>query len=208
MLTLAILAGGKSQRMGRDKSLIPFLGEPLISRVIARLAGLASEVIIIAPKKEEFLSYGYKIYEDIIPGRGSLGGLYTSLASATYGEVAVVGCDMPFVNDSLLSYQQKILISDNYDLVVPSSPRGLEPLHSVYRKSTCFPVVKEAMDLGEQRLISWYPRVNIRTLTQAEILPFDQQGLVFLNINTPVELATAEKLALLNDSGESSGKLT
>jgi molybdopterin-guanine dinucleotide biosynthesis protein A len=199
MLTLAILAGGKSQRMGQDKAVLPFQGEALVKRVIRRLAGLASEVIIIAPRTNEFLSYGFKVYEDIIHGRGSLGGLYTALATAIYEDVAVVACDMPFVNADLLRHQHKILGSENFDVVVPSSPKGLEPLHAVYRKITCLPVVKEAMDAGDQRLISWYPRVKTRILTQMEVIPFDQQGLIFFNVNTPEELVLGEKRADAKD---------
>ncbi len=101
MLTLAILAGGKSKRMGRDKSVLPFQGEALIQRVYKRLSGLAAEVIIIAPRTQENLSIGIRIAEDILPGRGPLGGLYTALSIASNEAVALVACDMPFVSPDL-----------------------------------------------------------------------------------------------------------
>ena len=46
MFSLVIQAGGQSARMGEDKGLKPFLGRPLIQRVIDRLALLADEIII------------------------------------------------------------------------------------------------------------------------------------------------------------------
>ncbi len=195
MLTLAILAGGKSQRMGQNKAIIPFRGEALVRRVLDRLAGLAAEVIVIAPDSQEHLSLGIKIAPDQFPGRGPLGGLYTALFVASHPAVAVVACDMPFANADLLAHQRDILFSDNMDVVVPSSERGLEPLHAIYRRETCLQAVREALDAGNQRLISWFSRVKVRILTPVETNPFDPRGLMFLNVNTPDELAQAEKMA-------------
>ena len=194
-LTLAILAGGKSQRMGTDKAIVLFRGESLIRRVINRLASLAAEVIVIAPGSENYLVEGISIIPDLLPGHGSLGGLYTALSAASHPFVAAVGCDMPFVSADLITHQRDILVSEKADIVVPSSEKGLEPLHAVYRKDTCLPVVKNALDIGEQRMISWFPRVRLRVLTLKEIYPFDPGGLIFINVNTPGELARAEKLA-------------
>ncbi len=198
MLTLAILAGGKSQRMGQDKSIMSFRGEALVRRVLNRLAGLAAEVIVIAPRNQEYLSLGIRIEPDLLPGRGPLGGLYTALFTASQPAVAAIACDMPFVNAVLLAHQRDILFSDNMDVVVPSSERGLEPLHAIYRRDTCLPAVGETLDAGEQRLISWFPRVKVRILTPEETRPFDPRGLMFLNVNTPDELTQAEKLASEN----------
>jgi molybdopterin-guanine dinucleotide biosynthesis protein A len=198
MLTLAILAGGKSHRMGQDKAIMPFNGDVLICRVLDRLGGLASEVIVIAPEFQEYLSLGIRITPDLYPGCGPLGGLYTALFSASRLAVAVVACDMPFVNSDLFTYQQDILFSDNVDVVVPSSQRGLEPLHAIYQRESCLPAVREALDAGEKRLISWFPRVRVRILASEETSPFDPLGLMFLNVNTPEELAQAEKIALEN----------
>ncbi len=195
MFTLAILAGGNSQRMGQDKAIMPFRGETLVRRVLDRLAGLAAEAIVIASESQKYLSLGIRIVPDLLPGRGSLGGLYTALFSASQPAVAVVACDMPFVNADLLAHQRDILFSDNMDVVVPSSRKGLEPLHAIFRRETCLPAVREALDAGEQRLISWFPRVRVRVLLPEETNPFDPRGLMFFNVNTPEELAQAEKIA-------------
>jgi molybdopterin-guanine dinucleotide biosynthesis protein A len=86
------------------------------------------------------------------------------------------------------------------DVVIPSSEGGLEPLHAIYRRATCLPAVQEALDSGEQRLISWFPSVKVRILIPEETNPFDPRGLMFLNVNTPDEHAQVEKLA-----GENTG---
>jgi molybdopterin-guanine dinucleotide biosynthesis protein A len=198
MLTLAILAGGKSLRMGQDKAVMLFNGESLVCRVLNRLGGLASEIIVIAPGFQEYLSLGIRVTPDLYFGYGPLGGLYTALFTATYSAIAVVACDMPFADSDLFAYQRDILFSENNDVVVPSSERGLEPLHAIYRRESCLPAVREALDAGEKRLISWFPRVRVRILTSEETSPFDPLGLMFLNVNTPEELVQAEKIALEN----------
>ena len=199
MLTLAILAGGMSKRMGQNKAILPFQGEVLVRRVLNRLTGLATEAIIIAPESQEYLSLGIRVAPDQIPGRGPLGGLYTALMAASRQAVAVVACDMPFVSADLLAYQRDILFSDMMDAVVPSSKNGLEPLHAIYRRETCLLAVRKALDAGQLRMTSWFPSAKVRILTSEETNPFDPRSLIFLNVNTPSELAQADKLISEND---------
>ena len=195
---MVILAGGKSQRMGQDKAFIRFQGEVLIRRIMDRLAGLAEEMIVIAPRPLAHLPKDIKIIPDLIPERGPLGGLYTALSAASHPAVAVVACDMPFVNPKLLAYQRDILISRDMDIVVPSSKKGLEPLHAVYRRDSCLPPVRRTLEGGEGQLISWFPSVKVRILALKECKAFDPLGLTFLNVNTPKELKDAELLASEN----------
>ncbi len=195
MLSIAILAGGKSQRMGRDKAFLPFLGRPLIHRVVDRLAGLTDDLLIVAPRTGEYLALGLRLVPDLLPGRGSLGGLYTALASASHPLVAVVPCDVPFINPALLAHERDLLAPPGFDAVVPSSPDGLEPLHAVYRKEACLPPVRAALEAGEQKLIAWHPQARIRVLTVAETSAFDLHGRMFLNVNTPEEFALAERFS-------------
>ena len=194
MLTIAILAGGMSQRMGRDKAFLPFLGQPLICRVMDRMTALAGELLIVAPQTDEYLALGVRLVPDLLPGRGSLGGLYTALASASHPLVAVIPCDAPFVSPTLIAHEHDLLVSNDLDAVVPSSSSGLEPLHAVYRRDPCMSVVRDALDAGERRAIGWYARARVRILTPDEIAGFDPD-LVFLNVNTPEEFTLAEQLA-------------
>jgi molybdopterin-guanine dinucleotide biosynthesis protein A len=81
MFTLAVQAGGQSSRMGEDKALKPFLGRPLIQRVIERLALMADEVLVTTNRPEAFAFLNLPLFPDLKPGR-ALGGLYTALASS------------------------------------------------------------------------------------------------------------------------------
>jgi molybdopterin-guanine dinucleotide biosynthesis protein A len=195
MITLAIQAGGESSRMGRDKALMPFLGRPLILRVVESLAAMADEVLITANNPTDYAFLGLPLFADLEPGRGVLGGLYTALHAAKHPLVAVAACDMPFASRALFEYERDLLIETGADVVIPSSADGLEPLHAVYRRATCLPAIQEALMAGEWKLIAWFPAVKVRTLTPAETARHDPQGLAFLNLNTPEEFRQAERLA-------------
>jgi molybdopterin-guanine dinucleotide biosynthesis protein A len=195
MLTLVIQAGGESRRMGTDKALLPFLGQPLILRPLNRLAGLADEVLVTSNQPEKYHFLGLSPIPDLLPGFGALGGLYTALSAASHPYVAVVACDMPFTSLGLFAAELTLLRETGADAVIPRSDAGTEPFHSVYRRETCLPYVRAALEAGKQRVDAWFSQVNIRYLAPAEILPFDHDQLAFLNINTLEELKEAEGIA-------------
>jgi len=181
--------------MGQNKALIPFMGRPLIQRVIERLQPLADEVIITSNQPDGFEQFQYPLVADVLPGMGALGGLYTALLAARYPLVMVAACDMPFANQQLFQYQVDLLIRDGMDVAIPGYAEGWEPFHSVYRRETCLPEIKTALEQGQRRLISWLPRVRVMYLGAEVIGKFDSLGIAFQNVNTPEELVQAEALA-------------
>ena len=209
MLTISIQAGGQSTRMGDDKALKPFLGRPLIQRLIDRLAPIADEIMVTTNRPEDysFLNtsirpFGhsvqrFRLVSDLKPGRGALGGLYTAIASAANPVVAVVACDMPFASTSLIETASRLLVEEEeVDIVIAKSEEGYEPLHAVYRRETCLPAIASAIDADQWKVTAWFPRVNVRVLTHEEIQQADPLGLAFWNVNTQEEFARAEQLAL------------
>lgn len=206
MITLVVQAGGESRRMGRDKGLVPFLGSPLIQRVLQRTSALAQEVLVTTNKPEDYKFLGYPVFPDIYPGRGALGGLYTALHLASQPLVAVVACDMPFVSSQLLLAQLAILQqplsagAQPVDAVIPRRESGTEPFHAVYRRSTCLPFVETAIQQDRWRVDSWFASANLYLMDPAETQHYDPHGLAFWNINTPEDLAQAEDMALRLDA--------
>jgi len=195
MLTLVIQAGGESRRMGQDKALLPFQGRTLIERVLRRVAHLADEVLVTTNKPEGYRFLGLPLVPDVIPGRGALGGLYTALSAASQPLVAVVACDMPFVSLELLSFERDLLLQEGYDAAIPRTAGGTEPFHAFYRGETCLPHIQAAIQADKWRVDAWYAKANVRLLGPEETRPYDPQGLAFWNVNTPEELAEAEKMA-------------
>jgi molybdopterin-guanine dinucleotide biosynthesis protein A len=195
MLSLVIQAGGESQRMGKDKALLLFLGKPLILRPLSRLAGLANEVLVTSNHPERYRFLGLTPIPHVSPGLGALGGLFTALSAARYPYVAVVACDMPFASLEIFALELIMLRETAADAVIPRSGAGTEPFHAVYRRETCLPYIESALEAGKRRADSWFSQVNIRYLEPEEMLPYDPDRLAFLNINTPEELQEIERIA-------------
>jgi len=199
MLTVAIQAGGESRRMGRDKALIPFLGKPLIERVLQRVAPLADEVLVTTNRPESYLFLGLPLFSDLAPGRGALGGLFTALSAARQELVAVVACDMPFVSSALLAAERDLLADITLDAVIPQTDGGTEPFHAVYRRETCLLAIQEAIQAEKWRVDAWFPQAHLRFLTSEEALRYDPDRLAFWNVNTLEDLLQAEQLAESHD---------
>ena len=194
-ITVVIQAGGMSSRMGEDKALKPFLGRPLIQRVIDRVMPIADELIVTTNRPAEYEFLNLRLVPDLKPGRGALGGLYTAIASATSPLVAVVACDMPFASPMLFEGARKLMVGEEADVVIAKTEEGYEPLHALYRRETCLPAIESAISADQWKVISWFPQVKVRTLTSDEVKSFDPSGLCFWNLNTPEEFVEAEKRA-------------
>ena len=195
MLTICIQAGGRSSRMGEDKALKPFLGRPLIQRVVDRLSPIADEVIVTTNRPEDYAFLGLRLLPDLKPDRGALGGLYTAVASASQPLVAVVACDMPFASASLIEAAAQRMVREETDVVIAKMEEGYEPFHALYRRETCLPAIEAAIQADQWKVIAWFPHVKVRILTMDEIQQYDPAGLAFWNVNTPEEFTHAEQIA-------------
>lgn len=196
MLTVCIQAGGQSSRMGEDKALKPFLGRPLIQRLLDRLTPIADELIVTTNRPKEYGFLNTRLVSDLKPERGALGGLYTAIASANHSIVAVVACDMPFASPTLLEAMSRLMVQKEADVVIAKSEEGYEPLHAVYRRATCLPAIESAIETDQWKVISWFPQVKVHVLTHEDVRHYDPSRLAFWNVNTPDEFAEAEALAL------------
>ena len=195
MLTICVQAGGQSSRMGEDKALKPFLGRPLIQRVIDRLSPIADEIIVTTNRPDDYSFLGLRLFPDLKPDRGALGGLYTAIASAAHPHVAVVACDMPFASPKLIEAMSRFLVEKEADVVIPKSGDYYEPLHAVYRRDACLPAIESAINADKWKVIAWFPQVKVHTLSSDDVQKYDPLGLAFWNVNTPEEFAEAEKIA-------------
>ncbi|MBI4671102.1 MAG: molybdenum cofactor guanylyltransferase [Chloroflexi bacterium] len=205
-----ILAGGKSSRMGTDKAWLEWNGEPLIVRVMQRVAKLADEILISANDAARFAALDARVIPDTFPGAGPLAGIYASLDAAKHAAAIVVACDMPFLNVGLLEYM--LSFAEDYDVVLPNLPGAkratdtasgaflrakdldLHPLHAVYTKH-CLASMRAALERGERRTIGFHSEVRVRVVTPDESARFDPLGRSVWNVNTPEEWAELSKLS-------------
>ena len=192
-LSLAILAGGRSSRMGTDKAFVRVLGRPLIEEILGQSAGLGMESLIITNRPAEYAYLGVPLFGDVLPDKGPLGGLYTALHSATRPHVLCIACDMPFVVRPLLDFL--ISLIPEGDAIMPRLDGEAEPFRAIYSRA-CLAPIRAALDAGRMRMISFFPDVRVRFVNEAEIDRFDPQHLSFFNVNTPEDLEQARRLAL------------
>lgn len=195
MLSIIVQSGGKSTRMGGDKALRPFLGKPLIEHIIDRFSSLGDELLVITNNPHDYQYLGIPLYKDVIPDRGALGGLYTALKIASHPAVALIACDMPFASPELILYLSRYLQESGADAVLPSTDYGPEPMHAVYRRSPCLPLVKGAIQKDKWRMISWHDQADVRILSPGDTQKHTSGEHTFWNLNTPEEFREAEDLA-------------
>lgn len=184
------MAGGKSSRMGQNKSFVKIGERPLIEHVVKRVDGLGTETILITNQPDPYTYLGLPIFADIYPEHGPLAGIYTAVARAQQPHTLVVATDMPHLNRELLRYM--IALRDSADVVVPRWERFPEPLHAIYSR-TCLPAIQEKLEAGQLKITGFFGRVRVRFVEREEIARFDKDGRSFSNINTPDELDAAQK---------------
>ena len=193
MMTSVVLAGGRSQRLGKNKILETLVGRTLIEQVVECLAPISDQILISTIPGQQLPQFNHhvEIIYDVYPGKGSLGGLYSGLKAARSFHSLVVAADMPFLNRSLLSYMIKI--ASNYDVVVPRLEGFIEPLHAIYSKS-CLEPIESQIKSGQLNIRGFLSQVKVRYLDEVELESFDPEHLSFFNINTRADLERAKEL--------------
>jgi len=195
MITIVLQAGGKSSRMGKDKALLPFLGTPLIKRLKDRFLDVGDELVVISNDFSGYQDLNLPLYNDLIPDRGALGGLFTALSVAKNPLVGLIASDLPFASPDLLVNLFEKLLLTGADGVIPNSENGLEPLHAVYRRETSLPLVKKAIDQDLWRMNAWFDQADILILSIEETQILNSSRYTFMNLNTPEDFKQAEDLA-------------
>jgi molybdenum cofactor guanylyltransferase len=201
-----ILAGGKSSRMGRDKTLLELEGEPLVQRAANLVRPLVSEVtlVISAPPSlapegtNRDSTFGLPTVADNWPDAGPLGGIATALAAATSPWCLILACDMPFLTAEWLAFllgridqiESQTTASQNgressqqFDVIIPETSRGLEPLCAVYR-SKCAPTVATELNRGVRKVTDAFANLNLKRISESEWRHFSIDGNLFGNLNS------------------------
>ncbi len=200
-LSAAVLAGGRSSRMGQDKALLPLVadGPPLLAIVLRRLGLVADDVFVVATDRPDYASFGVPIYPDQLEEAGTLGGIATALRRAKHDHCLVVACDMPFLQPSFLSWMADRPRS--YDALVPrvagESRQGSgmiwQTLHAIYGKG-CLEPIERRLLAGERKVVGFFDAVLVTPIEESQIVPFDPRLLSFFNANTPEALSEARRI--------------
>jgi molybdopterin-guanine dinucleotide biosynthesis protein A len=187
-VTGVILAGGRSRRMGQDKATLEVAGATLFARTLAMLRGLFSSVLI-AGDRPDLARPDLPCVPDIFPG-SALGGIHGGLSAASTPWIFVAPCDLAFPDAELARFI--LLHREGYDVVVPRTTGGFEPVFALYHKR-CLPAMEEMLARGACRIYDFYEQMQVRYLAAEELPPGWERSL--LNLNTPEDLRRMDKEA-------------
>ena len=191
-ISVVVLAGGASRRMGTNKALLNIdASETLIRRVVNNLLPLSDDLIVVSNTPEAYANLGVRQTADRYANSGPLAGLQAGLQAAAHEWALVVACDMPLVNHRLVRYM--IVLSPGYDAVVPRLGQDPEPLHALYSKA-CLPAIEAQLAAQRRRVIAFYPAVRVRYVEAREVAVFDPAGRSFFNANTPEDWQRLQRL--------------
>ncbi len=189
-VSCAILAGGKSSRMGTNKALVKLNKQTLIERVVEKVDDSVTKPIIITNTPEDFTFMKLPSFPDVIKNIGPLGGIYTALKHCNTTHCLIIACDLPFLTTELfrLLFDQGL----TYDVLAIDAGNGVEPLCAVYSMN-CLPKIKKQLDRGNFRVTDFFSSVKTTIINLNREKQIYHPNM-FFNINTPEDLKEAEEM--------------
>jgi len=183
-----ILAGGLNTRMGgKNKAFLEVGGESILDGLYATCKDLFSELVLVTNSPREYLAWDLPIVTDLFPVRSSLTGIHAGLFHISTAHAFVTACDMPFLKKDLI----KVLLGEvepRWDVVIPNTREGYEPLCAVYSKR-CLRPIERQLEQGEAKIANFFSRVRVKEVAEDRLRAADPKLVSFFNINTPEDLA-------------------
>ncbi len=198
-LSAIILAGGKNSRMnGLNKARLKVDGLTVLDRTLAVLRPLSDDILIVANDPLAFADLDMFIATDVIREPGSLSGIHAGLFYARHSHALAVSCDMPFLDPEMLDCVLS-RAEPKFDVVIPKTSLGMEPLCAVYSKR-CVPFIQKRLQQKKMRISGFFDAVRVKTIPESTLRGADPELRSFFNINTPEQLEFAAIMATEKDS--------
>jgi len=173
--------------MGRAKALVELGGRPLISYPLATLARAELDPLVVAKADSELPPLSVPVILDESESRHPIAGLLAALGAARGAPVVALACDLPFVPPALVSY----LAGLAEPLAVASLDGRLHPLLARYGPAVAAPLAR-ALE-RERPLREAVSSMAPRLIGEEELARFGDPGRILVNVNTPADLAAAER---------------
>lgn len=183
----ALLLGGPSTRMGRDKAHLDWQGEAWSTRAARLLDTLFEETLLVGGEPEQ-AAPGRRVQDPPGP-RCALRGLVGALEAATAERVLVVATDLPLLSADLLL---ALTAWPEADAVVPTDAKGDHPLSAIYRREVCLAVARAHLADGRLALSALLAEVDSDRVPLAALGLADLGASTLANINSPEDLARLE----------------
>ncbi len=185
----AVIAGGLSTRMGKDKSLMRLGGLPLIEHAARFLLARFPRVIIVSDHPDKYRFLNLEIIPDLHKGIGPLGGIHAALAFAHKGVVFISSCDTPLVPPPLIDYL--LAVDSPQRTRIPRLGGIFQPLLGSYDASL-LPAIERSIANREHRVTSLLEENSFLSVEISSDLPFYSPDM-FSNINSPDDFAQMER---------------
>ncbi|MCF6092641.1 molybdenum cofactor guanylyltransferase [Microaerobacter geothermalis] len=186
-----ILAGGRSSRMGMDKTILPIAGTPLIQKTLNTLRQVSDKVTVSVNDMSRsnyarlFGEVVWKADESHVAGMGPMAGMFTAMKGSLSSYHIVVACDMPFLQGTFLEWMVEIAKAEGADAVVPIGHDGkIHPLHGVYHRR-CLPVIQQLLEAKKPRMLGLLEAANVKYLNPDTIEKKGFSAESFMNMNSP-----------------------
>lgn len=180
-----ILAGGKSSRMGRQKSSLQINGMTFLERIAEELRGYG-EVFVSVDQIERHGEILIPMVEDIYPDHGPMGGIYSALSASDFDLLLTVPCDVPLFSGRMAGKLYELSDKDVDAVIVRTKDGRIHPLCGGYKRS-CLPVLRDCLERKELRMMQALKKLNVVFLDAGE------ESWRLQNINTPEEYESLVK---------------
>lgn len=191
-LSAFVLAGGESSRMGRDKAFLELDGRSLLARALELARAASADVHVVGPRAK-FARFG-SVVEDVRPGCGPLGGIYSALLASSTELNLILAVDTPFIQPVFLDYLREQAEAGSAVVTLPRIGGRYQTLCAVYRRAFAEPAGR-ALERGLYKIDPLFAEVELRCIEEPELarLAFDPR--MFDNLNTDEEWRRAQERA-------------
>jgi molybdopterin-guanine dinucleotide biosynthesis protein A len=190
-VTVFILAGGKSTRMGTDKAFVILDGRTLLARALDLARSVTSDVRIVGDAAK-FAPFA-PVVEDVFPGCGPLGGIHAALRTSSSDLNVILAVDVPFVPQALLQYLIRRARSSAAATVTITETAGrLQPLCAVYRRGFAN-AAEQALRTGRYKIDAVFESAHTQVIVENELEAAGFSLKLFRNLNSREELEAAHR---------------
>jgi len=183
-----ILAGGLNRRMGgENKAFLSVGGEMILDGLYRTFRELFTDVVLVTNSPQDYLVWDLAIVSDLFSVRSALTGIHAGLFHIPTPHAFVAACDMPYLRKELV----ETLVSQvdpRWDVVIPVTEAGYQPLCAVYSKHCIHPIERQ-LKQGNAKIADFFSQVRVREVPEDRLRTADRKLVSFVNINTPEDLA-------------------
>ncbi|NLX87184.1 MAG: molybdenum cofactor guanylyltransferase [Clostridiales bacterium] len=180
--TAIILAGGKSKRMGFDKSQMEICGEPIVGLIIKQLRKAFDDIIIVTNNPDAFSGLDARITEDLLKGYGPLGGIHAGLRLSKSRYAFLTACDMPIISPDYARFMIEIAEKELPHAVISEKGDWIEPFHALYCKDLADDI-KASVEKGMYRIFDVLENKNIIKISEDKVREYSPDLSIFTNLN-------------------------